>query len=267
MSRGNRIRLSPEDQKRLVADFEAGELPLIAIAQRYGYANVDSVIHIARLHGAKRMRTGRRYVPPEQGRGWDAETEAAAVAALKEGCTALEVAQRLNRAFGTRFSRNSIVGKAHRMGWELNSKGGGHQRVSVGKVRAARVAKKVAALTDKPLAIDKKARNVDPRTTRTIEAPEVEASNVVPFPSADHPYRQIGHSIEIPPGHLCHYPFGDARKGNLVYCGAPVDPTAAALERPYCAKHFVAMRNRSASAQSFKARTNAVMARMKGEFA
>jgi len=99
------------------------------------------------------------------------------------------------------------------------------------------------ARLDGPLAIDRKKRKTKMSRRPALAPVRVNESNVVVLASVDpnHPYRQAGGTLVIPPDTLCHWPSGDPRNGTMVYCTAPACAESRAAGRSYCAQHWDAM--------------------------
>lgn len=176
---------------------------------------------------------------------WDEETEDAARELVAEGLSYRQIARILTSRFKRPFTRNAVLGKAHRGNWSLPNAPLAAKGPKLPRIKIARE-------------VRRKAPQVAPATP--------EGAQIVAFPGTDHPYRQSSRGLEIPPAHLCHWIYGEVPKGDAVYCARPVDPALAALERPYCAEHWRAMTDPSGRRPFHKRRAGAHMDELIGEF-
>ena len=135
---------------------------------------------------------------------WSDEHAVALTSLIGEGFSSAESACLLNEIFGTTYSRNAIIGKAHRL--KLSRK-------------IKRAKKKYAAVEIQP----KPAEKPRPSRYRPVGAPvfaplaclAAECSEVIPL------------NLASPDGG-CQYPYGE---GPFVFCGRPRDGSS------YCQGH------------------------------
>jgi GcrA cell cycle regulator len=135
---------------------------------------------------------------------------AAATDCLREywerGLSASQCTRAINEEFGTRFSRNAVIGKAYRLG--LAKRGRGY-----------RPPQAAAPMPSRP-----KRRLSNPAGPALAKPPAVASVASEPLP-------QAVTLAELLPHH-CRWPFGDPRLPGFRFCGA-----RRADHLPYCVIH------------------------------
>src|SRR5512143_1553289 len=125
-----------------------------------------------------------------------------------QGYSATLKAQKINEIYGTRFSRNSIIGATHR----------------------ANLPKRASTRLTGTHAIRRERPNRPPR----IRAERKSPPPYIPVPSIvdlDIPKEQRRTLLELT-AHTCRWPVGEQDEPGFFFCGA--EPMA---DRPYCAAH------------------------------
>jgi GcrA cell cycle regulator len=140
--------------------------------------------------------------------GWPAEHVTAFLAMLAPGVSADMIAKKLNKLFGTSYSRNAIVGKAARMNVKTEGRPVRHNPNPAGYLSKA----PTPIVTAKPYRV--------PRPLRPREATEAACAAIVP--------KHI-RCVELEPPH-CRWPYGD---GDITFCGHE-----RLADRPYCEDHW-----------------------------
>lgn len=142
----------------------------------------------------------------------------------KEGLTTGEIGKRLN------VSKNSIVGKVHRLG--LSGRPSPIKKKNEDEAPAKPVEKK----TEKPRPAEPKAAPAAPKET---PAPKTPAKAAAPEPKpimpvkAETPHKHSGNlSLTELDNHTCRWPLGDPKDENFHFCGKKVR-----VGQTYCDEH------------------------------
>lgn len=166
--------------------------------------------------------------------GWANEEHIDALKALhKQGLSASQIAFAINRQFrDASYTRNGIVGKAHRLG--LGPIGGGAASAPVASgVRKRASVKAAKAAAPKPLAppkvIDLAAASAVREDAAAAPTPQELTRAFVPMEGRD-PVALL----DLGAG-MCRWPVGEAA-GIATFCGGPVG------SGPYCTGHAVRAR-------------------------
>ena len=155
--------------------------------------------------------------------GWDANKLKKLKALVGKGLSTSEIGKRLE------MSKNAVVGKLNRLGWNLKATTGSAVRKPAATTGAA-AAKKPAAKKSK-LPISKKIAPVKPvvkHLPRAVEVGKKSGANL-----AMH-QRIIQHSLEMAAlkPNQCRWPIGDPDSENFHFCGE-----AVFVGKPYCYEH------------------------------
>ena len=142
-----------------------------------------------------------------------------------QGLTTGEIGKRLG------VSKNSIVGKVHRLG--LSGRPSPIKKKDEGKEKAAAPAKS-AQTASKP------AQKVKPAAAPAIAAKEDKAApqheikkpQVCGVPQSPRPHREGKASLTDLDNHTCRWPIGDPKDENFHFCGRKVK-----LGQTYCEEH------------------------------
>jgi len=142
------------------------------------------------------------------------------VAQLKQLWAAGKSCQQIADEFGAGITRNSIIGKSHRLG--LSSRGGSEDHPKVRQERAEK----------------KRARRAKHRAKMHLAKMPALPVAVTDLPQAkcadqDTPTHQRCTILTVRDG-LCRFPVGDPRDPNFFLCGAPTNRRGS---RPYCPHH------------------------------
>ena len=180
-------------------------------------------------------------------KGWDNAALKKLKALTGKGLSTSEIGKRLG------MSKNAIVGKLNRLGW--NAKAGGasvSEPVEKKPVKKAEVTAKPKKATAKPVKEDKK--SVEKKTAKTVtkvvqEAPKAKekakvAPKAEPKVSArsskasakdlEVHQRIVQHSLEMAnlKSNQCRWPIGDPDSEHFHFCGETVF-----VGKPYCYEH------------------------------
>ena len=137
-----------------------------------------------------------------------------------EGVTTGEIGRRLN------ISKNSIVGKVHRLGLS--------GRPSPIKKKSEEAPAKPAAKTPEPAAVKSKpaAPKVQPQPSSAEASEEdIKLAKSLNIPSADNTKKEFLSLIDLD-NHTCRWPIGDPKDENFHFCGRKVR-----LGQTYCEEH------------------------------
>jgi GcrA cell cycle regulator len=126
----------------------------------------------------------------------------------KNGLSAQEISVKLTNKYKINFSRNSVIGKAHRLKIKV-----GRQKLVEVKVKPQPVKKEIEP---KPDLVEKKEV-----THEDVKYQEGKFRN---------PLAISVKLLELKESQ-CRYPIGDVRTNDLVFCGAPVE---IGKSTPYC---------------------------------
>jgi GcrA cell cycle regulator len=140
----------------------------------------------------------------------------------KHRLSASRIAQEINLLFGTKFTKNSIIGKAYRMRIPLSAKApprGGYKISATKKVAAPKIP--AGKPTPRPQRI-----MTMPEAKMTVPTQVEESRVAIPHVTS----RRIS-IMELRKG-TCRWPLGDPLKPDFVFCGAD-----CAIGRPYCTAH------------------------------
>ena len=132
----------------------------------------------------------------------------------QEALSATQMAERLGDKFGRKFTRNAIIGKAHRLNLEF-----GKSVAQKEEIKKKLPAKKPIQI----LAIKPKKNLVLKTITILAEAPE-KPIHAFANPAA------VGVNLQEVREGQCKYPLGDVRTNDLLFCGAP----ANSRHKTYC---------------------------------
>lgn len=131
-----------------------------------------------------------------------------------QGLSASQIATRLGS-----FSRNAVIGKAHRLGLQGRPSpirgtpgGGGRKRVPPAKLREVVTA----------LAAARRQAESEPQPARAAE----------PEPVLEKPVTRAAQAAALGNGPRCRWPIGDPSDANFHFCDA-----GAIHGRPYCEQH------------------------------
>ena len=130
---------------------------------------------------------------------WTDDIVNALHAGIAAGQSARMIAHSLSERFGVTVSRNAVVGKAHRLGLQLD----GH-------------------------ALARSNATADRTPAQSKPAVKVAAPACPAPPAPDHGSVDINH---LRPNH-CRWPYGDPKLPGFMYCGCQ-----AKVGRPYCEGH------------------------------
>jgi GcrA cell cycle regulator len=139
---------------------------------------------------------------------WDAAAHDLLLSLWTEGFSASVCARQINEKFGTSFTRNAVIGRAHRSMFPMRAtiKGGQHT------IRRARGARSKAP----KLAVEKR-----------IPPPEVEIIDT------QIPFGQRKTFLELDLARECHWPVGTPGTEGFFFCGGRTDDGCS-----YCTKHY-----------------------------
>lgn len=184
-------------------------------------------------------------------KGWDNATLKKLKALTGKGLSTSEIGKRLG------MSKNAVVGKLNRLGWNLKAGGGAAaaekpaaptKKAKTTAVKKAPVAEKAKAAVKKPAA-EKSAPAKKAPAAKTIEKKKAETPKVV-APAAPKAaatrggkslnkslamhQRIIQHSLEMAnlKPNQCRWPIGDPDSENFHFCGDTVF-----VGKPYCYEH------------------------------
>ena len=168
-----------------------------------------------------------------------------------EGVTTGEIGRRLN------ISKNSIVGKVHRLGLSgrpspIKKKSDSEPKDKSTKPTKQTKEKKTTVKETKPAEVKKapiKETSVEPKKEKTIEPQKVTVPEPKPLPTitSDEEDIKLAKSINIPnqtpnksgnlslvelDNHTCRWPIGDPKDENFHFCGKKIR-----LGQTYCEEH------------------------------
>jgi hypothetical protein len=176
---------------------------------------------------------------------------------IDDGRSCAETAAALNKKFGTTFTRNAVIGKIHRRGWD---------RARSPVVNRANLRRNVWGTNAERMA------GVDPRTVREAAA---ERGDKPKAPSVAKPKGNNPHGIGLKPGGTesrplpaptlnvvpsdpkvladlphgaCKWPINDPGPGRMdeaLFCAEAAERDAQGHPLPYCCGHRKAERDRS----------------------
>lgn len=174
-------------------------------------------------------------------KGWDSTALKKLKSLIGKGLSTSEIGRRLG------MSKNAVVGKLNRLGW--NAKAGG---VAVAEAEVKKTAKKTKA--DKPVentkkTVDKKtvdreteikkeekktSRKSEPKQTPDAKKVQPEAIGKVSEKNLAAHQRIIQHSLEMASlkPNQCRWPIGDPDSEHFHFCGE-----AVFVGKPYCYEH------------------------------
>lgn len=154
---------------------------------------------------------------------WTKETTEMVIDLFEKGLSASVAATRINGAFGTKFTRNSVIGKWFRMGLfraGQRPKSGPKPKQKTNLFppvpydgMPSRLAQRVNTLRKLHLEM------------QAVVAPPLPA----PMPEAVEPLRVPLFELE---SHMCRWPIGDPRMEDFAFCGLP-----QVEGRSYCSQH------------------------------
>jgi GcrA cell cycle regulator len=164
--------------------------------------------------------------------GWDAATLKKLKALSAKGLSTSEIGKKLG------MSKNAIVGKLNRLGWNHKAGGAPTDNNMVPTPRAPRAATPKKAPAAKKPAVKKStpakvAPKKDVKKVAPAPAPKKEPRAVASKNLAMH-QRIIQHSLEMSnlKPNQCRWPIGDPDSEGFHFCGAPVF-----VGKPYCYEH------------------------------
>jgi GcrA cell cycle regulator len=138
--------------------------------------------------------------------------------AISEGKSGGAIAKEMSGKFSKPVTRNSIIGKAHRLGLHLN---GAVVNLTPQKKKAKKPVKK--AVEKKPEPPKKAAKKPEP-----TPAPKPE-----PIFKFLNPAAKSVKLLRLREG-MCRYPMGDPLDGTLRFCAAPADSRKSSTYCSYC---------------------------------
>ena len=171
-------------------------------------------------------------------KAWDNNILKKLKALVGKGLSTAEIGKKLG------LSKNAVVGKLHRMGWNTGANDSDAKTTKpVKKTETKKVAPKKA---DKKLPISpvKKANVVASKTVKAKPAPkEKTVAKPVPKKTVGHAIagkgisvhqRMVQHALEMAnlKPNQCRWPIGDPDSENFHFCGQPVF-----VGKPYCYEH------------------------------
>lgn len=142
----------------------------------------------------------------------------------QEGASASVIARVISDEFNYPVTRNSVIGKAHRLGLEHPSTG-----LRIRKSRGSNIPVVKKSLTTQS---SDNSKELSPRPSRT---PEKRLSPVVaPEPDVDDAPPSLADRIQLVDLRetSCRFPIGDPRSEHFRFCGAP-----SPIDKPYCNHH------------------------------
>ena len=175
-------------------------------------------------------------------KSWDSSILKKLKALVGKGLSTAEIGKKLG------ISKNAVVGKLHRMGWNSGVAESVDEKSKKGPVKktvSKSVAKKVASAKPvKPIKTTKTAK-----TTKVAKAKDVKKSDVAIKTVAEHKkivgrpiatrggnvhQRIVQHALEMAnlKPNQCRWPIGDPDSENFHFCGNPVF-----VGKPYCYEH------------------------------
>jgi GcrA cell cycle regulator len=168
-------------------------------------------------------------------KGWDNATLKKLKSLTGKGLSTAEIGKRLG------MSKNAIVGKLNRLGWNPKAAGAPAPKTAVKKTAKAPV-KKVAAKPApkaKPTAKAPVKKEVAKPVAKPVAAKAKPAPKAAPAPKSSPKnlamhQRIIQHSLSMASlkPNQCRWPIGDPDSENFHFCGAPVF-----VGKPYCYEH------------------------------
>ncbi len=183
-------------------------------------------------------------------KGWDNATLKKLKSLMGKGLSTSEMGKRLG------ISKNAVVGKLNRLGWNskaggapttTSSKGGASATKKTAKTTAKNVAPKkttasASKTTKKPIASGKTATKKPATTAKKATSPVQKAKSATAAPKSDKSLtknlamhqRIIQHSLEMAnlKPNQCRWPIGDPDSENFHFCGEQVF-----VGKPYCYEH------------------------------
>ncbi|MBE6445140.1 MAG: hypothetical protein E7019_03670 [Alphaproteobacteria bacterium] len=151
-----------------------------------------------------------------------------------EGLTTGEIGRRLN------VSKNSIVGKVHRLGLsgrpspikkkdQTSETPKSEKKQSAPKEKAKSVAPETKTVTEKP---KKDAKNIA-KTENVAKADEIDLK-FIPAPIKEKTPSKAGQNVSLVEldNHTCRWPIGDPKDDNFHFCGKKVR-----IGQTYCDEH------------------------------
>ncbi len=151
-----------------------------------------------------------------QQRFWDQAMIDYLRTAITEGKSGGAIAKEMSGKFSKPVTRNSIIGKAHRLGLHLN---GAVVNLAPPKKKAKKPVKK---------AVEKKSEPPKKTEKKPEPAPRPEPSYKFLNPAA-----KVVKLLDLREG-MCRYPLGDPLDGTLRFCAAPADSMRSSTYCSYC---------------------------------
>ena len=169
-------------------------------------------------------------------KAWDSNILKKLKALVGKGLSTSEIGKKLG------LSKNAVVGKLHRMGWNAGATDSDVKKVPVKKTEKS----KVRPVTPKKVEKKKSAPVVSKKTVQPKVAPKKEEKTVakpVPKRAVGHAIagkgtsvhkRMVQHALEMAnlKPNQCRWPIGDPDSENFHFCGNPVF-----VGKPYCYEH------------------------------
>jgi GcrA cell cycle regulator len=174
-------------------------------------------------------------------KSWDSSILKKLKALVGKGLSTAEIGKRLG------MSKNAIVGKLHRLGWNPKATDGASESKKSKKVPKKKSAAKKAPVkpvkkttvketkkTVKTAKTPKTAKNIKPATPTTKPVAKTGGGHAIAAKNSGAHQRAVRHALEMAnlKPNQCRWPIGDPDSEGFHFCGATVF-----VGKPYCYEH------------------------------